>query len=90
MPSWSSEAQRTRRPVALISAGSLVSACCTRFCTFMSATSRSVPTSNVMPSEYEPSSAHDDDMNSMSSTPFISSSSGEATVFITSCAFAPG
>ena len=51
MPSWSSEAQRMRNPVALISAGSLVSACCTRFCTFMSATSRSVPTSNVMPSE---------------------------------------
>ena len=29
-------------------------------------------------------------MNSMSSTPFISSSSGPATVFITSRAFAPG
>ena len=51
MPSWSSLAHRTRRPVFFTSTGSLFIACCTRFCTFMSATSRSVPTSKVMPSE---------------------------------------
>ena len=70
--------------------GSSGMASVTRFCTITSAVFRSVPTSKVKLSEYEPSLPDCDDMYSMPGTPLTCCSIGAATVSATTWALAPG
>src|SRR5437660_7755425 len=77
-------------PCFCTSVGSCGMARATRFCTLTRAVFRSVPTSNVTVSEYEPSLPHCDDMYSMPSTPLTCCSMGAATVSETTWALAPG
>src|SRR6516164_6477544 len=62
----------------------------TRFCTMTRAASRSVATSNVQLSVYEPSLPDCDDMYSMPGMPVTCCSIGAATVSATTWALAPG
>ena len=62
----------------------------TRFCTMTNAVFRSVPTSKVTLSVYEPSLPICDDMYNMPSTPLTCCSIGAATVSATTWALAPG
>ena len=62
----------------------------TRFCTSTWAMFKSVPSSNVTVSVYEPSLVHWLDMYIIFSTPFTCCSIGAATLSATTSAFAPG
>ena len=73
-----------------MTSGSFGSVCDTRFCTSTCALSRSVPSANVTVSVTTPSLVDCDDVYSMSSTPLMACSSGDATVSAMTCGFAPG
>ncbi|MNS63062.1 hypothetical protein D3C72_961470 [compost metagenome] len=77
-------------PSRRTSSGRRGSACETRFCTSCWALSGSVPSLKVTVSVSRPSLLDCDDMYSMSSTPLICSSSGEATVSAITLGLAPG
>src|SRR5215207_2308465 len=81
---------RTVTPCRRTSSGRDGSAIESRFWTSTWALSRSVPMSNVMVSEYDPSDELVEDMYSMFSTPLICCSIGAATVSATTLALAPG
>ena len=77
-------------PSRCTSCGSFGNACATRFCTCTCALSTSVPSLKVTVSVITPSEVACEYWYSMSSTPVIACSSGEATVSAMVFGFAPG
>ena len=87
---WLDERDITDTPCCFTDVGRVASACDMRFCTFTVAISRSVPSSNVMVSIYEPSEPEVELRYIMPSTPLTCCSMGTPTVSATVCASAPG